>query len=341
MPPYGTNADSRDPIRLAIVIVNFRTPELVLASLSSLEGEVDPTCDCVLVVDNGSEDGSAEQIRTAIRDNGWGTWARLTSSPVNGGYSYGNNLGIRSVNASAYLLLNSDAFVLPGAIGELLTVAAENPRAALIGPRIEREDGTVWTSAFRYPSPVSEFLDAAATGPLTRLLARYDVPLRPATTVQRPDWVSFACVLLRREAFDEVGPLDEGYFMYFEDVDYCRRVRRSGWRILCSPAARVVHLHSRTSRVEFARQERRRRPRYYYDSRSRYFAKFYGRAGLWLANSLWLAGRSVSFLREVLGAKKPHTYELEWRDIWRGAFRPLRPYSGVSRPPLKVTEEAS
>jgi GT2 family glycosyltransferase len=119
--------------------------------------------------------------------------------------------------------------------------------------------------------------------------------------------------------------MDEGYFMYFEDVDYCRRVWRSGWHILYWPEARVVHLQP-FSAARRAEASRTRLPAYYYASRSRYYGKFYGRSGLWLANMLWVVGRTISLIREGLGQKEPHISVLQWRDIWTNALNPMRPF---------------
>ena len=166
---------------------------------------------------------------------------------------------------------------------------------------------------------------------MTRLFGRFEVPLSAAERAARPDWISFACVLIRREVFADVGLLDEGYFMYFEDVDFCRRAQQKGWRLRCCPEARIVHLGSGSSLVESANAGRKRRPRYFYESRSRYFAKFYGRAGLLLANLLWTAGRAIGLAREVIGNKTPHTRQRQSIDIWSGFGHPIRPFPSAGR----------
>jgi GT2 family glycosyltransferase len=311
-------------MRLAIVIVNYETPELVLGCLRSLCGQVDLERDQVVVVDNGSRDRSHECIELAIEEEGWGEWVRLVAFPDNRGFGSGVNRGLRAVDADAYLLLNSDTLVRDGAVEALRRVARDRPEVGIISPRLEWPDETPQISCFRYTSPVSEFLEAARTRPLTMLLARHEVPLPATDDAIEPEWTSFACVLLSRAMLEEVGLLDEGYFMYFEDVDYCRRARESGWRILHWPGARVVHLRGGSSSVKSAMAARKRLPRYFFSSRSRYFAKFYGRSGLWLTNLLWLLGRFVSVCREFVGHKTPHTPRAMWIDIWSNALQPLR-----------------
>ncbi|MBE9125772.1 MULTISPECIES: glycosyltransferase family 2 protein [unclassified Coleofasciculus] len=311
-------------MRLAIIIVNYRTPKLVIDCLASLQGEIEVGCDSVVVVDNASGDNSVEQIEQAINQNEWSQWVQVLPSPVNGGFSAGNNLGLKAVIADAYLLLNSDTIVRAGAISSLLEAMQAHPEAGLISPRLEWSDGTPQISCFRYHSPVSELIDAAATGLITELLKHYDVPIPVSDIPIEPQWTSFACVLIRREVIEQIGLMDEGYFMYFDDVDYCRQARNAGWQILHWPAARVVHLRGGSGPVK-AEMAARKRPRsYLYASRSRYFTKFYGLSGVWIANLFWLAGRSISLLRELVGNKKPHTCEYEAQDIWINWREPMK-----------------
>jgi GT2 family glycosyltransferase len=308
--------------QLAVILLNYRTPDLTVDCLASLEGEVDSSVH-VLVVDNDSRDGSADRIEGVIAERRWTGWARVMRSPVNGGFAAGNNLGIRAVRADAYILLNSDTIVRPGAIAGLRDAMRARPDAGLIGPCLLDSAGSPDHSFFRNPAPPTELIRSARLGMLTRLLARYDPILPGSDRPFEPDWLGFACVLIRREVIEQVGLLDEGYFMYFEDIDYCRRVRDAGWKILYWPGANVVHLLGGSSQVTSASAARRRAPRYYYKARSRYFAKFYGRRGLWLANGFWYLGRCISLPRELLGNSEPSDREREALDIWTNALHPL------------------
>ncbi|NEP76368.1 glycosyltransferase family 2 protein [Okeania sp. SIO2G5] len=310
----------------AIIILNYKTPQLVIDCLQSLVVEVDPVSHRVIVVDNASNDGSVEEIQGAIANNNWSTWAEVLPSDVNGGFSAGNNIGMKAVEAEAYLLLNSDTIVRPGAIATLLETMQAHPDAGLISPRLEWPDATPQISCFRYQSPVSEFIGSADTGFLTSLLNAFHVPLPVAEHPCEPEWTSFACVLIRKDVIDQVGLMDEGYFMYYDDIDYCRQARNAGWKIRHNPAARVVHLRGGSGSVK-ADMASRKRPRpYLYASRSRYFAKYYGPFGLLIANSMWLLGRSISFCRELLGKEaSPHICEHMAQDIWMNWLNPLKP----------------
>lgn len=315
-------------VQLAVVILNYDTYELTADCLASLAGEVRDGMR-VLVVDNASPDGSAGRLEQLIQERRW-AWAEVVRSPVNGGFAAGNNVGIRAVPAAAYLLLNSDTLVRPGAITSLLEAAASHPDAGIIGAGIITARGEPDGSFFRLPGPVSELLRGANTGVLTRALERFSPLLPPTEEPCQPGWVGFAAVLLRAEVIARVGLLDEGYFMYFEDVDYCRRARAAGWKVLYWPRAKIVHLLGASSAVTGAKDARRRAPRYFYEARARYFAKFYGRSGLWAANALWHAGNLLSRARSLLGRAPAHR-DSEARDIWTNAGSPLRARAGGGR----------
>lgn len=308
---------------LAVVILNYRTAPLVVDCLRSLAGQLRPGAERAVVVDNDSGDGSAESIAAAIRAEGWNDWAELVESGANRGFSAGNNAGIQAADAEAYLLLNSDAFVRPGAIAEFRAALAAEPDVDMFAPRLEWPDGRPQRSVFRFHSARSEFERSAGTGFVSRLFAGRVVA--PPVTGERVafEWASFAAILIRRRVFERIGMLDEGYFLYFEDVDFCRRAALAGCRTLHWPEARVVHLRGASGPVKERIARRERPPGYYFASRSRYFGKFHGRLGLWTANLAWLLGRCISWPRELFTRKQRHLCEKEGRDIWLHAARPV------------------
>ncbi len=297
----------------------------MLEALASLEPEfaADPASTCAIIVDNDSRDGSAEAIDRGIAERGWGPWARMVRASRNGGFSYGNNVGIHTIDAAAYVLLNSDTYVRPGFLPAVRRGLAEHPTAGVLGLRLEWPSEEPQVSTFRDPHPLSELLRGARTGLISRRLRRYEVakpvPLEPT----RAEWVSFAGTVIRRAAYALAGPMDEGYFMYFEDADYCRTVRERGMDVVYWPEARVVHLRGGTSPVKELSRMRRRRPSYYYRARSRYFSKFYGVHGLYAANVCWTAGYAVDLFRHVIGNRATSCCERETIDIWASALPPL------------------
>jgi N-acetylglucosaminyl-diphospho-decaprenol L-rhamnosyltransferase len=321
----------RSQMKLAVVIINYKTPGLVIDCLKSLQGQIDPASACVVVVDNLSPDNSVEILRNWIDEHDDQKTVQLIASNTNGGFSSGNNIGIRSVEAEYYLLLNSDTIVRPGALSALLDTADRFPKAGIVSPRLEWPDGTPQQSCFRYLSPVSELIDAAKTGIVTAALSKFNVPLPVSDIMISPQWTTFACVLVRREVIEEVGLMDDGFFMYFEDVEYCRRARKGHWDILHNPEARVVHLRGRSSPVKQRTIELKRLPHYFYAARTRYYFLAYGWIGLTIANLLWLSGRFVSKSRELLclgGGGAPHR---QWLDIWTNWLRPGTPWSDLQK----------
>jgi hypothetical protein len=314
-------------IKLAVVIINYKTADLVMQCLESLLHQLVGLDAKVIVVDNLSQDGSVAKIQDWIATHDERNVVRLIEPGSNRGFSAGNNSGIRVVDSEYYLLLNSDTIVRPEAIAILLRTAESYPKAGLVSPRLEWPDGTPQESCFRYLSPVSEFIEAAQTGPITAFLNGFRVPSPVSDMVVHPNWTSFACVLVRHDVLGQIGPMDEGFFMYFEDVEFCRRARKAGWDIVHNPKARVVHLRGGSSPVKKNALERKRLPRYYYASRTRYLYLAYGWLGLTFANILWLLGRGVSKCREVLEGRAPGVPEKQWLDIWTNWLNPGLPRS--------------
>jgi hypothetical protein len=309
-------------MKLAVIIVNYKSANLATQCLESLLKQLVGMNARVVVVDNCSPDGSMAVLRQWIVAHDSQNIVELIGSKTNAGFSAGNNLGIRSVDADYYLLLNSDTIVRPGAIALLLETADANPEAGIVSPRLEWPNEIPQESCFRYLSPASELIDSAQTGPITTALKRFAVPLPVSEAIVHPQWTSFACVLLRQKMLTEIGLMDDGFFMYFEDVEFCRRARKAGWEIVHNPKSRIVHLRGGSSPVKQRTLERKRLPRYYYISRARYYYLAYGWLGLTLANILWTVGRCVSKSREELERRDAGIPEKQWMDIWTNWLNP-------------------
>lgn len=312
---------------LAVVIINYRTPRLTVNCLETLIPELNELSAKVIVVDNASQDNSCTYIEDWIKQNDSLGKIDLIASTANTGFSGGNNLGIGHVDADFYLLLNSDTLVRKGAIPLLLDAALNDKQAGLVSPRLEWQDTIPQESCFKFHTPMSELISSAATGPVTRLFRSYIVP-QPVS--ERPgyyDWTSFACVMIKADVFKAIGLMDEGYFMFYEDVAFAYRAQRAGWKVLNVPQAHVVHLRGGSSPVKSQTQLRKRLPRYYYESRTRYFYQLYGHSGLLVANLLWSLGWGISLLRQLVSSSfRSPVSEAQWRDIWINFFNPLKPY---------------
>ena len=315
-----TPPEAGGPARRALVvsIINYKTADLTLACIASVLPEIDGIDAEIVVVDNLSGDGSAETIEAWIAARPDPCPVRLVRSATNSGFSGGHNQGMGACPAEAVLVLNSDAVLRPGCIKALLDAMAAEPEIGLFAPQLEYEDGEVQTSCFRFHGPTSELIRAAATGPLTRVFRRRDVPLDMPPARENIEWASFACILLRGQMVREIGPMDEGYFLYYEDSEYCLRARRAGWRIAYVPKARVVHYRGGSAPVKTLARARKRLPRYYYASRTRFLRQAHGYPGYLAANVLWYLGRGIQLVRRTAPP-----VEAEGRDIWIGAMTPL------------------
>ena len=315
---------------IVISVINYRTADLTIACMASALADIrhaagEGISGHLVVVDNASGDGSAEAIEDWIAREAKDAPVTVLRSPSNTGFSGGHNLSMGHAKADFYLLLNSDGLLRRGFISTILATARARPEMGFFAPRIEHDDGTPQISAFRFASPASEFMRAINSGPVTRALRRREVAIGIDPDEAEIDWASFACILLRDAMVARIGPMDEGYFLYFEDAEYCLRARRAGWRVAWVPEARMVHFRGGSGPVKALEQQRKRMPGYFYASRSRFFYQAHGQGGLIAANLLWYLGRGLTQFRRLMGKPVRPAVHAEARDIWINAFNPLGP----------------
>jgi len=323
----SNNPLDQTPLELLVVIINYKTAQMTCDCLESLLTEIKDSNVRAVVVDNNSQDNSVKYIQEWIETVNTKK-VRLIASEHNGGFSAGNNLGILSHRAENYLLLNSDTIVRPGAIQKLRAELNSDFANGIASPRLEWFDGKPQESCFNQHSIWSEFLSAANTGPLAKLLKKYVVAKSLTDKASQSEWTSFACVMIRREVFEQIGLLDSGFFMYFEDAEFCYRARNAGWKIVNNPEAHVVHLRGGSSPLKSQAKLRKRLPRYFFESRTRYFYLLHGRSGLLLANIFWSLGAFVAILRTVFSRQyQSNIAEKQWRDIWINFLNPTKPYT--------------
>ena len=296
-------------MKLLIVIVNYRTAALTVDCLRSIEADVRRLGGCrVCVVDGKSPDDSVEQLRAAIEANGWHDWCDLRPLERNGGFAFGNNEGIRPYLDAAdqpelVLLLNPDTISRPGAIPTLVRYMDEHPDVGIAGSRTEFPDGSPQTSAFRFPSIAGELEGAMRLGIISRLLKNKVVAPPPADHEVPADWVVGASMIIRRAVLEKIGLMDAGYFMYFEEVDFCLRARRAGFACRYVPQSRIVHLIGQASGVTDKATQNRRRPAYWFESRRRYFTHNHGIVYAALADLAFATGFATWRLRRALQRK--------------------------------------
>jgi N-acetylglucosaminyl-diphospho-decaprenol L-rhamnosyltransferase len=296
-------------MRLLIVIVNYRTADLTIDCLRSVRDEVTALSGArVVVTDNASGDDSAERIALAIFNNAWRDWVQFVPLDRNGGFAYGNNAAIRPALVSNdppdyVLLLNPDTVARAGAIGALLDFMDAHLHVGIAGSRLEHPDGTPQQSAFRFPSALAELEGGMRLGLITPMLRRWNIAPPVPKEACRAEWVAGASMIIRRNVFDLIGLLDERYFMYFEEVDFCRRAAKAGWPCWYVPQSRVVHLVGQSSGVTDIKQANKPRPRYWFQSRRLFFLTHYGHFRTLLADMFWTAGYAQWRVRRAMFRK--------------------------------------
>lgn len=307
---------SPGPVRILIVIVNYRAAALVIDCLQSLAPERETVDDLrVVIVDNPGGDDCAARLRSAIDQLGFGDWVELREMPRNGGFAYGINAGVqpaltRPAPPDAFLLLNPDTYVRRGAVAQLAAFLDAHPEVGMVGSRVEDADGTVQHSRFRFPGIANQFDDGLRLGFVHRLVAKHATCPPFVDEPHAIDWLSGACMLVRRSVFEKVGPFDEGYFLYFEELDFSRRAHALGVQSWYVPASRIVHLVGQSTGVTVRNRRPNRTPEYWFESRRRYFGKHHGRIYKLLVDVAFTVGRlgahAVRVLRRRPDGDPPH-----------------------------------
>lgn len=224
---------------LAVVIVTYNSRREIDTCLESIYADLGGWPADVVVVDNASTDGTAEHIATRWPEVG------LRAQMINQGFAAGNNIGLAATTGDPVLLVNPDTVIQGGAVAALMLALEKHPEAGVIGPMLLNPDGSLQPSCREFPSPLGGLIGMAElyrVGIVRRLLGGRLASLSDHRTARRVDWLSGACLLVRRAAADAAEPLDEGFFMYSEEMEWQYRMAQHGWAIWFEPTARVVHL---------------------------------------------------------------------------------------------------
>ena len=265
---------------VSVIIISYNTCETTLRCLRELYAAMACPAE-VIVVDNASTDPSVAQIVAAFPA------VKLIRNDRNAGFGSANNQGMRCASGRYFLLLNSDAFVLPGAVEALVDFLEEHPEAAMAGPRLLNADGSLQRSCFHFPTPTQAWID--------NLWLTHFFPNHPAMggfgrwdhdRERYVDFVSGACMLVRRTAYEAAGGFDEAFFMYAEETDWQRRMHTRGWLVGFTPKARVVHLGGGSGQAASIRRRM-------FESLDHYQYKHHGFAGLLSVRLAMVVGNAV------------------------------------------------
>lgn len=287
---------------LSIVIVNWNVREELRNCLASIYGGLREELSFeVFVVDNASRDGSVEMVR------GESPQVKLIVNQANLGFTKANNQGISQSRGRYILLLNPDTEVMGNALATMVGYMDRHPEVGLVGPQLLASDGSVQSSRRHFPSLTTAFLESTILQRWfanNRVIRRYYALDRPDEELQAVDWVVGACLMVRRETIEDVGFLDEDFFMYSEELDWCYRIKRAGWQVVYFPEAKIIHHEGKSSEQEIPA-----RHIHFQESKITFFRKHHG---LWQAQALrafllftYLFQLCEEALKWLLGHKRP------------------------------------
>jgi len=310
-------------VDLTVVIVSWNVRDLLRRCLRSIEAEAGMAGDDlaleIVVVDNASVDGSVEMVRAEFPH------VRLITNDENRGFTVANNQGLALGQGRYLLLLNPDTEVTGDALATMVRSMDSDPEVGALGPQLRYPDGSLQSSRRRFPTFATALVESTVVQEWwgdNRALRRYYMADTPDDAVQSVDWVVGACLLVRRQAYEQVGGLDEGFFMYSEEMDWCRRIKDAGWLVVYLPTATVIHHEGRSSeQVVPARHI------HFQSSKVRYFRKHHGtfqaEALRWflLATYVYQLGREG--FKWLVGHKRPLRAERikAYRQVLRAGLR--------------------
>jgi GT2 family glycosyltransferase len=306
---------------ISIIIVSYNTRAMTLDCLRTLGANCGTLTSEVFVVDNASADGSADAIRESFPH------VTVIANSRNVGFGAANNQAMALAKGRYFLLLNSDAFIKPGALAALHQYLETHAAVGVVGPRLLNEDGSLQISCFRYPSPTRAWLENLWISSLLRSHPTIgDYRRWPHDSERKVDWVIGACLLVRREVYEKVGGFDERFFMYAEETDWQARIRDAGWTIGFTPTAEVTHLGGASGKDQPARINE-----HFFKSLDIYERKHHGIAGIFFLHLAMVVGGVLRFVlwgavlvlrpgrRSVARMKAQMHLWLVWRQLtnWR------------------------
>lgn len=313
--------------RLAVVIVNYGAADFIIKNLDKTLREISAFNEAhIYIADNASPGDDLAILQAAIAELDWTNRVTAFATGGNLGFAGGNNAAFRQFGDAPpdyVLFLNPDAWLEPGALTQLAQTLTENPKAAIVAPRLLDEDGGDVVSYYNFPRINDQFGNEVELDFFQRRAGWQRLDFNEVPSPVEVEWVSGAAFLLRMSAA-ATPPMDEGYFLYFEETDMMRALSNKGWTILIDGRARVVHIGGLTTGADGS-SDGAALPAHWYRSWARYFLKEHGRWGAALAAGLKTAGTLVYYLKCALRRHKPRRPQHYMRDfnqiVWPIIFR--------------------
>lgn len=262
--------------KVTFITVCFRTPNMIRMLLRGFENAKLSFPYEYILVNNASGDGTSEMVRELF------PWVKIIEAPGNVGYGAGNNLALKQAQGEYVMIMNPDIVVFPGELEKLLVEADRRPDVGIFGPRLLNPDRTMQRSFYRFPTPLIPVYRRTPLGSTPwgrKTIAWYLMLDNNPDQVAEVDWVLGGAQLIRRRVFMDAGNFDDRFFMYFEEVDLCRRAWSNGWRVAYVPQAEFVHFHTRESDTgSVFGAILNRTTRVHIASAVKYFLKYHGKA---------------------------------------------------------------
>ena len=282
---------------LSVIIVNWNVRDLLRECLRSIEAGKGGLSLEIIVVDSASSDDSVAMVRSEFPS------VHLIACTENVGFPRGNNLGLQEARGDYLLLLNPDTVIVDDALAVLVSYLQVNPDVGVVGPQLLNPDGSVQSSRRRFPTAATGFFESTwLEGLAPGILRRYYALDLPDAATADVDWLTGACIMVPRSTYEAVGGMDEGYFMYSEELDWCRRIKESGRRVVYYPAAQVIHHVGKSSEQAVTARHIN-----FNQAKLRYFRKYHGRFMVAVLRVFLLAGYAwqiaLESVKGLLGSK--------------------------------------
>ncbi len=314
-------------VRTLVSVVSYCSSDLICRMLPGLMRQIDKAQDRIVIVDNQSPDGSFGSLLAFVDSSGWTEFIDVILADRNGGFSYGNNFAIKyavekyQTTPSYVWLLNPDTKLLENALINLFNFFDAHPKAGILGSRLEGEDGELQGSAFRFHTLKSELLSGLRLGITDKLFSKYlvspkEIPSEPAMV----EWLAGASMLIRYSVIEDIGLMDEQYFLYFEETDFCLQAHKFGWQSWYLPSSRIIHYVGQSTGIVSGDSLRRRRPKYWFQSRQYYLIKNHGIVYTALADLAWGGMFTVHKVLDFIRLRFHNDPMYLWRDFWRNSI---------------------